>query len=540
MSGREPLGTGATTNEHEDSDAWLVTIDLPFLRYALRRRRLLLLVVAALGGLVGLAAMSMLDAGSRAQVTILLVPDQAQQPTDSSTDIGLLDTRALAEQVIADRALSMSADEFLSSVQVEGGSGQLLSLVVAAPTDQEAVERADALARVFLRYRASVLTEQADALASGYESEISDLEERSLALTAEITRLTNAGQTGDGSVNDLLAERASVTGKATDLQAAIDSDRIRLAAVLDASKVVDPAAPLESGSLRSMVVAVAGGAFAALALAALLVITLAVFDDRPRRRADIARATGAPVLFSVGPLRQWPWSSRPARHLVASRLHTRVGEGVAAGSTLAFLGVASERETVAVATAVITKLAAADTPVLGVDLTRHRRLAPSLGLPPTALEDWDDVQPSHDDHDSPARVHVIQPDPADAASWRATARMRQPDSRGEQDDLDREGTERRGRRRRARYALDPATVVVGEVDPALGADVFAGWADEAILVLRAGSQNTQRLRTAARQVRASGLRLMGSVLTGSDTFDETLGDTPRPDDASVTVSEGVA
>ena len=540
------------------NDPWVVTIDLPFIRSALLRRRLVLLLATVVGGLVGLGAAFMAESGSQADVTLLLSHDAAQDPDDAAaTDLGLLRTRALAETVIGDRNLAMSPEEFVSTVSVAESTGQLLRLVVAAPDDDAAVERVEALARLYLEFRADVLTDQVDALIGGYEDRIELLQEQSAAVQDELSDLRASPSSVDAvRQNEVIAERAAIVEEIDLLQQSIDNERIRLAAVVDASRVIDPAAAISDVSLLRLAIGGAAGAFAALALASVGVLAIAIFMDRPRRRAEVAHALDTKVLVSVGRLRGRLGSSREARRHAAERLAQFVL--AADEQEIALLGVLSERDTVSLGADLVKTMAADGAAVTCIDLTRRGGLAAELGTTSITLAEWQQTAGSS----AASSIRVVRPGHTESASTLVAPSPQQPHrspSAGGSDDPPvapdlvpvashgawNEGSESTGRapsttRRHARHARPgPAdgvsprpgaatTLVVGELDPALGAYRFAQWAGAAVLVVRAGAASTELLTSAARQVQGSGMRLLGAVLTRSDRTDDSVGEPPRP------------
>ena len=77
------------------------------------------------------------------------------------------------------------------------------------------------------------------------------------------------------------------------------------------------------------------------------------------------------------------------------------------------------------------------------------------------------------------------------------------------------------------------TFVLADLDPSVGADHIAAWADR--VCVTCGRSSAERVRTAADLVRAAGLNLQFRELLRTDVTDESSGeagrDRPRPADS---------
>jgi hypothetical protein len=425
------------------------------------------------------------------------------------TDLGLLYTRALAEQVISDRNLQMDPEEFLANVSTRTGGGQLLTVTVAADTPDEALDRASALARVFLDFRAGVLTRQSEELVAGYEQQVADLTEQSDELTNQIEALQGSTVPSDvARVNELIADRAGLSNQVSQLRQNVQAEKVRVAALLGASRVVDPAAIEPGGGITRAILGSFSGAIAGFGLGVAIVIGQAIVTDRPRRRADIAACVGAPVVIGVGRVTGRRRARIRARAMAAEVISRRVFGGRPPAKGLAVLGTGSEREASAVAAELVRQLALMGLSVEVVDLTTRGRLA--RGLPDFEVADGRGTR----GRPGQPRVQVVRPE------WVPNSSHRPKSLR---DELMMDTATGQGRRR----SSDPVVVTVGDVDPAAGAEHFAALADVAALVLAAGAASEERLRTAAHLMVVAGIPIAFAVVTNSDGTDESIGEPSR-------------
>jgi hypothetical protein len=65
------------------------------------------------------------------------------------------------------------------------------------------------------------------------------------------------------------------------------------------------------------------------------------------------------------------------------------------------------------------------------------------------------------------------------------------------------------------------------LDPAVGSEYLAGWADSVVAMVTAGRSTATRIRSVGEMIRLAGTPLVSAVLVGADKRDESLGLTPR-------------
>lgn len=497
-------------------------VSLRFLQSELRRRWRVWVALSVIGGLLGLLSFVALGRSATATTTLLLAHDPGTDPTRAmQTDLGLVRTRVLAEEVIADLGLDVAPVDLLEEVRAAGQTSQLLTISTTAPDGQQAVAIASGFARAYLSFRSEVLTQQAESRIEGTLAQAQVLAERVTEITKQIDALAGGATSAQAThLNDLIAERAGLNSQISQLRQSAQSDRIQLSAVVDASQIIDPAVVEPKGVKRRAAMSMASGILAGFFLGVGLVLGRALLSDRLRRRDDISRAVGTPVILSVGRVSGGWRSSRQARERVTARLLDELEVDPPVSRRWALLGVNSERDTVVAAADLIRALSARGALVTGVDLTETGALASALGVQAGRPEDWAPSSPSGGDPEAevstrPAGPQVIRPIRVPSVARRPTGLLDPLDLLT----LPGEGTE---------TSVEGYTVVVSEVTPAIGAEHLASWADLAVLVLAAGAASGERLRAAAYAVRTSGLTLTGVVLTRSDPTDDSLGE-PMPD-----------
>ena len=262
------------------------------IRRALRRRAWLWCTTAVLGLMVGLGLFAEHPPGYQASTSVLLTYSPTQSIADASiTDLTLAQSRSVAEAALQRLGRPESLGSFLASYSVTVVSDRVLQITVTAPSSDEAVVRANAVAAEFLQYRAGLLENQQRLVFAALDRQL-----------AEATPATRAG-----------------------LQAAIAkyeaNAQVATISTVDDSKILNTAAPIKR-SLKKVVTYPGGGLLAGLALGMVFVIIETLVSDRPRRRDDVARALGAPVWLSVGKVRLNRWL--PAWHGLAATRRAKI------------------------------------------------------------------------------------------------------------------------------------------------------------------------------------------------------------------------
>jgi hypothetical protein len=466
-----------------------------------------------------------------ATTTIRLSHQEQGDPSGAiATDVSLLTTRTVAERTIKALGLTIRPEDLMSSVKaVPSDSPEILQLNMSAPTDADAVRRLDRLTKEYLSFRADQISVQSNILIKGYEHQIDALESEARKLDDRISTLANGGDTASDQLTNALAQQSKVNDKISSLRDAAEEETLRRDAIVSASRVIDPAAPLPPSGLRRVVLILASGLIGGLALGFGVVVSRAILSDRLWLRIEVASALSAAVLVSVrriNPLarilrvvRFLPWvGSADARRAVdlqrvAHAIEKAVPEpGRRQSLAVVCLGNSDEVRFGLVAAAVALQRHGRTATI--VDLTEAGRVASAVPRTAGATVEW-----------TPQvfRPSVIPslttgPSQIDSADWEDVALAK-------------------GR--------NGVTLVLADLDPAVGVDHLTAWTDRVIVAVTGGKSGAELVRTTGDLIRSVGLYLRGAVLlravrddvssgiatpaeeSGRDTTDMSVS---RPDD----------
>jgi hypothetical protein len=482
-------------------------VSLHFVRTALRRRLLVCLLSGA-AGLLAAGAFMFAFPSHDAQTSLLLThsPD-ADTSHAMATDISLLNTRTVASMTTARLGLTVPPDEFLKSVKSEQVSSDLLALTISAPTDAEAVRRLNALASIYLGFRAQQLSLQSTTLIDGMQQRIKKLQGEVAELTRRIEELTAANSPGanTSTVGDMISQRAYLQGRIEALQQSVEDATLQNSAVVESSRVLDPPAVEPALAKRAIALGLASGLIGGAGLGCGTVLFFAITSDRLRRRADVASALGVAVPVSVGRIAElhkgWRWlpplqpldrhraeDRERLAHAIEQELLLPQGRG-----RLAVAGIDNADEVGFAVAAAAERLAASDRSVTIIDLSEH----PSRGLR---------FAPVNAGSSDPT---VLRPRGVPALAHGAADLI----TVGHWDDG--EGT--------PLPQLTDVTVVLDDLDPAVGADHLRAWTDRVILVVTAGHSSAEKVRTVGELVRSAGLDLRFAVLMHAERTDNSSG-----------------
>jgi capsular polysaccharide biosynthesis protein len=505
---------------------------------------------AVVGAMLAVGALLALPHPAAATTTLLMVSPNAGDEGAMTTDISLLMTRSVAEEVVAELHLPDSPESVLSTVSANPMSDQILTVTVGGPTDAAAVARARSLLEHYLAFRTKQLRTISNGLVKGYDARVKALQGQVEELTREYARVSTAARVNQVRLDDVITARTTLSRQITDVQQSIEEASLQTEAAISSTHVIDQPVALRHGSRRQLVLFAVSGALMGAALALGIVMFTSLTTDRLRRRRDVASALGVPVRVGVGPvlprsrvhaaeaaatgwvarrLRGHPvrWTpQRRRRNLEAlaqglqSALGPRFGSSprarvAAAGAASATsgcrpmtLGVAVVDRADTCATVVRTladHLAQGDVRVLLVDLTSSGALAgrDATGLCEGRVDWW-----------STPAVFRPEGDPVLAVGPRSTDRRPAP-SLEELGDL---GT-----------LWEGADVVLAlvELDPGIDLDLLGTWVSQVVPLVSAGRASAELLAAIAAFVEASGLEMPFALLEGADRSDRSSG-RPEP------------
>jgi capsular polysaccharide biosynthesis protein len=454
-------------------------VSLQYILAALRRKRRLLAAIAAVGVCLALLMSVALSKPRTATSALLLqFPEGADPQRAISTDVSLLETRAVAEAALKSLRLDRPVATFQSSYRATILSDAVLRITVKGPNGDEAVRRSNALSRAFLQFRKQVYERQLAVI-------VDVLKEREAGLKTRLASLNDAIAAFDSSSNgsrsagsatplgDLLTQRDDLLSEIATAESTIQDHAVATATVVNGSRVIDPGSVVPVSARKTFAVNAASGLVAALALGAGGVVLLAVVTTRLRRRGDIAAALRAPVLLSVGPVVPPSWlrfvpiwkrlehASEGDLRLVVRHLQSLLTSAATQPPALVVVTIDNVDVAAVTVRALASRLAANHQRVVVVNET-GRALPGDL-----------------------------------ATATRPAGRAAKPKS--------------------------DVAVVIAALNPAKGAEHLREWASDAVVLVTAGHSTATTLESNAMMIRAAGLRLRSVVLVGCDPDDDSLG-----------------
>jgi len=501
-------------------------VSFHYLRAAVRRRWRVCAVLAALGVLLGMAFLVAVPAPRTATTTLRLMHPEGADPDGAiATDISLMTTRTVAERTINALRLTMSPMELMNSVKaVTTGSPEILQVNLSAPTDAEAVRILDQFTKEYLKFRAKQISAQSDIVIEAYKDQVANLQSQARTLSRQIEALQASGDTGSDALNSATGQKAQVENTISGLQTNIDDATLRQQAVVEASEVIDPAAPLEPGGKRRAALVLASGLIGGVAIGFGVVVLRAILSDRLWLRIEVASALNAPVLLSVrkiAPLSRLlqligflPWvkahDSRRAvdRQRMANAIERAVPEpGRRQSLAVVCLGNSNEMRFGLAAAAVELQHHGRTATI--VDLTEAGGIASAVARVAGATAEWTPqvFRPSVIPSLATGPTHV------DSADWEDVALAK-------------------GR--------SGATLILADLEPGVGVDHLTAWTDRVIVAVTGGKSSAELVRTTADLIRTVGLQLHGSVLLGAVSDDMSSGITTPTGDGSTGTSERIA
>jgi capsular polysaccharide biosynthesis protein len=489
-------------------------VSLAFIRDALKRGAWLWCATALVGLIVGSALFVKFPPAYQAS-TAVIVNDGPNVDTSVAiqTDAALAQSRPVAAQVVQKLGLTQSVSSFLAAYSVTPLTPQMLQITVNAPTSDEAVARASAVAAAYLQFRADYAQTQQQELVTELNQQVKQAQQKLDAVNSQISQASAGDVSG---LSNLETQKANAENNLATVEqfatTTLASQKTTTNAVIDGSEVINPAAAVKHSRLKGAVLYVAGGLVGGLAVGLGLVIVLALTTDRLRRRDDVADALGAPVRLSVGTVRKHRWLPQSTRRaggsdLETSRIVAYLRASLPPGSKRpAGLAVAAVDNAQVVARAVVAlgiSLASQDKQVIVADLSDGARAARLLGARHPGV---------HPVSRGGVHLTVAIPDRGEVAPIGPL-------------EPGKPGTENTRAPKALLAASASADVVLtlATLDPAFGADSLPTWATDVVAVVTAGRSSAAKIHAVGEMVRLSGTRLTSAILVGADKNDESLG-----------------
>lgn len=503
-----------TAWESRESGRPLATlVSFHYLRAAILRLWPVLAAAAVVGALLAGAFLVLKPTQPIATTTLLLSHDDRLDPARAmATDIGLLATRTVAQRTIGAHGLSVAPEDLLESVQaVPSESAEIMQLTMTAPTQSEAIRWLDAYTQEYLTFRAQQIFAQSDLVIKDYSGRVEALQEQVRTVSARVQTLAVSGDTATDRLGDAITERSQLNNQISQLQAEIEAANLRKSAIVGASRVIDPPAAVPSRGLRRTALVLMSGLIGSIALAGFAIVLGAVLSDRLRLRTEVASALETNVSLSV---RRLAPMSAPARVLARSiglrRLVTR-------------RAIDRQRAAQAIVDNLVFVGARRSMAVLCLGNSREMRFAVVVAA--MALQ-----------HDG--RNVTIVDLTADASVPEGLARLGVEQADGPtvlRPDFIPSLTEspfglnrRDWRELAATTAQQGLTLILADLDPAVGVDHLKAWTNDALIAVTGGESGVELVRTAGDLVRSAGLRISCAILLGAQRDDTSSGTPTGP------------
>jgi hypothetical protein len=297
----------------------------------------------------------------------------------------------------------------------------------------------------------------------------------------------------------MLSERTTDEGQLTTLQNEVQQDLLEETAVTSGSYVLDPAQAPVAHTTRIFVEDGLSGLIAGLAIGLGVLAVGALISDRPRRRAEVAAVLGAPVELSLrgapaepGLLRRTPrrrYIKRPGAQLKLAqrRLQQRLGQSRRPALAVVSVGNGSNGTAAVMLVGTALSLAAEGKSVVLIDMADGRPLAKILG--------------------SRSKGSAVRTISSGGKQLRLAVAPEDVTT------LDREAVTKD----------TDVVLLLATADPALGAEHLGPWAEDAVVVLRAGKVSNVLIEAVGQMLRDAGVHPVSAILTGADERDETSG-----------------
>lgn len=497
-------------------------VSLGFLRASLRRAMAFWCALGILGLVIGVGFNVKYPPDKVASTSVLITYGPDENPTSAVLDNqAIAESRSVAQIAMSKLGVHESVTSFEAATSAAIITTRVLDISVSAPTSDEAVARANAVAAAFLQFRAEQMETAQRLLLQAIEQEVRQAKQAVTLLNSQISKVAAQPATSSqqSQLKNLRAQLTQAQG-----QVAIDQQTYQntkastggLSAVTG-SVVLDPAVAVVHSRLKYLLIYAVTGLVAGLAVGIGLTVVRAIVSDRLRRRDDVTNALGAPVKLSVGRVRLSRW--RPGRRGLAAAdraevrritayLRGAVPRSGREAGTLAVVPVDDPKVAALALVSLAASRAGEGRKVVLADL--------ASGAPAAALLD------SKTPGVRSVSVHGTQlilavPDRDDVAPAGPVGRPAEDAQRSEFTEAVRQA-----------HASADLLLTLATLDPSVGADHIPSWAATAVAVVTAGRSSWAKIHAVGEMTRLAGVSLVSAILVGTDRTDESLGETERP------------
>jgi capsular polysaccharide biosynthesis protein len=520
QTGRLWAADDFTAEEDDAVDFNAGLASLGFIRAAVRRSARFWGAVAVAGMLLGSAVYVTTPHAVQASTTLLLtVGPEAVAGTAIQDDVAIAQSRAVAGLVVDKLKLPQSPSSFLSMYTATPVTDRVMLITASAPSGNEAVTWANAVAAEFLRYRAKQLNASQQQEFTALNQQLDQAKQQISGLNSQIsTVLAQPGTPAQRDTLTRLRTRLSQDQSALiTLQQTVNQTRAgtqeTTASEIKGSGVIDTAAPIPPRSkVKYLILYAAVGFVAGLALSLGIIVIRALISDRLYRRDDVARALGAPVKLSVGAI---PRSRlRGSRQGLAGAENTNVRR-IVAHLIRAIPARSRHRTALAVVPVDDPQVAAWSLISLAVSCAQRgmQVMVADLASGAPAVRLLGSAEPGvHTMNIQDVRLIVAIPEPDDVAPLGPLGGIARQATRSPFTEAV-----------TAACASSDVLLTLAPLDPSLGGDHFTSWATEAVAVVTAGRSSWTRIHAVGEMIRLAGVRLVSAVLVRADKTDDSLG-----------------
>jgi len=509
----------AATGEAHAADLTVGLASLRFMGTALRRRAWVWCAAALAGLVIGLGLLVAVPPAYQATASVLLTNDPNLDPGDASqTSLILAQTRSVAQAARDRLGLPQSVTSFQASYTVTILTDRILVITANGPSSDQAVARANAVAAAFLQFRANALEIERQNVLGTLDPQIAQDSQQVKSITAQVASLETQTQPASAAqlaqLHALQAQQYKDAVGLVGLQRTAASYPVITTSMVASSVVLDAAVPLHRGHQTILFYPI-GGLFVGLMLGLSTVIIAALGAGRPHRRDDVAHALGAPVNLSVGRISAYRWL--PGRLRLAAARGRQMRRVVAylrravptnsPPAALAAVGVDNARAVALPLVCLAMSFAREGKRVLLADLAGGAPAARLLGVGKPGVREVSVrgvrlvvAVPGRDD------VVPVGPLPPPSAAPPGSA---SPALTGAYESAD-------------------VLLTLVTVDPVLGAEHVATWAEHVVVVMTAGRSSPVTIHAVGELVWLSGAPQRSAVLIGADKADVSLGVTWAP------------
>ena len=258
-------------------------------------------------------------------------------------------TRAVAGLAMHELGLHQSVSSFLTTYTATSVTDRLLTITASAPSGNQAVLRANAVASAFLKFRADELQGEQNQVLQSLNQQINQAKQLVSSIGAQISQLSSQPTTPaqQSQISNLRAEQTNATATLASLQQAVTANQATTQPATTAAlkgSVILSVVEVSHSRLKSLIIYALVGLIVGFVLGLAIVVIRAIVSNRLRQRDDIAYALDAPVRLSVGTLRGRRWlptlPGRAAKRNLDMRRVVAYLQGSAPGSTRAQVGLA--------------------------------------------------------------------------------------------------------------------------------------------------------------------------------------------------------